>query len=70
MRIYKLINTTEQRVKISVTEIIDPGKIEAAQKSSKALSSITGNMAKGSDVLAFLGIVLSADQSGTTVKFS
>jgi hypothetical protein len=27
-------------------------------------------MAMGSDILAFLGIVLSADQSGATVKFS
>ena len=39
-------------------------------KNSKALAAITGNMAMGSDYLAFLGIVTSADQSGATVKFS
>ena len=61
MKIYNLINTSEQRVRFSVRGGIDPDKIQAAMSSSKSLSSVTGNMAIGSDILAFLGIVLSAD---------
>jgi hypothetical protein len=61
MKIYNLINTSKQRVRFSVRGGIDPDKIQAAMSSSKSLSSVTGNMAIGSDILAFLGIVLSAD---------
>ena len=60
----------EEIVRISIEEKIDPAKVEAALSKSKTLSSITGKMAMGSEILAFLGIVLSADSSGATIKFS
>lgn len=70
MKIYRLINTSQERAKISITEKIDPGKIEAAKNTSAKLSGITEKTGLGSDIMAFLGIVLSADSSGATFKFS
>ena len=70
MKIYNLLITQERMVKFSIPEQVDPAKVEAAAKASKGLSSASNFMSMGSDILSFLGIVLSSDQSGATAKFS
>ena len=70
LNIYRLVNPSDERVEFSFPEQSDPEKVEAAVKNGKAFSSVTGGASMASDILAFLGIVLSADKSGATLKFS
>lgn len=49
---------------------ISEAEIESAVKNGKALSGVTSATSSVSDTLAVLGVILAADQSGATLKFS
>lgn len=68
--IYKLINKEKQFVKYFKAEDIPKKEVEGAASTSGSLSSINGATSSATDTLASLGVVMAADQSGATLKFS
>jgi hypothetical protein len=70
LKIFRLHADEPQVVGYYHPQEVDEAQVAGAISTSKSLSSITGNSAATSDGLAIIGVVLSADQSGATLKFS
>ena len=68
--VYTLSNTSPEVLLITIPEKIDASTLAQAASTSKALGSISSATGYATDALGILGIILSADQSGATLKFS
>lgn len=60
---------SEQEAEI-LNDDIAPEKVEAAAAVGSAVSSVSGSLGVTTDILGVLGVVMSADQTGATLKFS
>lgn len=66
---YHLVQTQDQEVEILNNEL-PTDSIESATSTGTTVSSVTGSLGVTTDILGVLGVVMSADQTGATLKFS
>jgi len=64
-----LVESGNQEVEI-LNDNIPEDKIESALSTGSSVASTTGSMGVTTDILGMLGLFLSADQTGATLKFS
>jgi hypothetical protein len=70
LKIFRLVEDEPQRISYFHEEQVPESAIVSAISTSESISSVTGATSSASDVLALFGILLSADSSGATLKFS
>lgn len=67
--VFSLIQTGEPEVEI-LNNDIPVAQIATATETGSSVSTVTSTLGPATDVLGFLGVVMSADQTGATLKFS
>ena len=70
LRIFRLEGEEPQGIEYYHEEPVPESVVASAIATSESISSVTGVTSSTSDVLATFGILMSADQSGATLKFS
>lgn len=66
---YILVESQTQEIEI-LNDSVPEDKVASALSTGSSVASVTGSMGVTTDILGMLGIVLSADQTGATLKFS